>query len=622
MKMEAEQGSGGAVMASWHSRPDDAMTRRQFWQTVLVFSLVAILWQLAAHFIYDTDYVGLDPDDTMRLVEIRDYLAGQDWFDLHQYRLGLADGTLMHWSRLIDFPIAMLIRFFALFTSSHAAEALALTVWPLVLIVPLMAAAGLGAYRLGGRAAMMIALLFNVLLVASIVRFRPGAIDHHNVQLILVLFITAMLMDPQARWTNFAAAGIAGAIGLAIGVETTPLIGVAALATALLWAAYGPRYQKSAIGFGLGFAGGSAALFLATVPPSLYASVTCDTLSIGYASLAGFGGVALAFSAALASHRRPAIRLGALTLTGLAALALMLLIAPQCLSNPLDALDPLLVTMWLNGITEAQSIVDEVQAHPQTLGTTYAVGLIAALVCILRIRSRQAVLPHAVLLALILTAWATSAYQVRFGIFTNFLGLIPLAALVAALRARYLENQTNVRAALAFVLAALVSLPSVWTIVGAFAFEAGNAIAGTNETKKNEIAQLLCPSEAGLQPLVDLPRGRILSTSNPGSALLRFTPHSVLTANYHRNQAGMLAALRMGIAAPDQAYAMIRRENVTYLTLCDADKQYDAIVENHPDSLFAAIHADHLPSWLVEIPSKNEVGLRLFKIEGSQDAGS
>jgi hypothetical protein len=37
-------------------------------------------------------------DDAMRLVEVRDLLAGQAWFDLTQHRLDPPQGSLMHWS--------------------------------------------------------------------------------------------------------------------------------------------------------------------------------------------------------------------------------------------------------------------------------------------------------------------------------------------------------------------------------------------------------------------------------------------------------------------------------------------------------------------------------------------
>ena len=45
-------------------------------------------------------------DDFMRLVQVKDLLAGQAWNDLAQHRLGPA-GTEMHWSRLPDVPIAL-----------------------------------------------------------------------------------------------------------------------------------------------------------------------------------------------------------------------------------------------------------------------------------------------------------------------------------------------------------------------------------------------------------------------------------------------------------------------------------------------------------------------------------
>ncbi|HEX9906114.1 MAG TPA: hypothetical protein VGA77_14250, partial [Propylenella sp.] len=41
-----------------------------------------------------------DPDDGLRLLGIRDLIAGQGWFDTHQYRYLPPEGVLLHWSRL------------------------------------------------------------------------------------------------------------------------------------------------------------------------------------------------------------------------------------------------------------------------------------------------------------------------------------------------------------------------------------------------------------------------------------------------------------------------------------------------------------------------------------------
>ncbi len=51
-----------------------------------------------------------DPDDVMRLVQVRDLYAGQSWFDMTQHRVDAANGGVaMHWSRLVDLPLLAII---------------------------------------------------------------------------------------------------------------------------------------------------------------------------------------------------------------------------------------------------------------------------------------------------------------------------------------------------------------------------------------------------------------------------------------------------------------------------------------------------------------------------------
>ena len=221
----------------------------RIWRISAMFSLAIIALQLFIYFYNATDYVGIDSDDSMRLVEVRDFLAGQGWFDLHQYRLGAEGGTLMHWSRLVDAPIAALIALFSRFFEMHVAEAIALAIWPQLLIFPLMASIALAAFRLGGRNAMLIALVIATCMVLELIRFRPGGIDHHNVQMVLVAAIAAFLLDPARRASNFAAAGLAAAFALTIGAETTPAIAAACVIVAVLWAVDGRDYRSAAFAF-------------------------------------------------------------------------------------------------------------------------------------------------------------------------------------------------------------------------------------------------------------------------------------------------------------------------------------------------------------------------------------
>jgi hypothetical protein len=103
-----------------------------------VMIAIAVLTMLTAimHFSSYVDYVGADNDDVLRLVQVRDLLSGKGWFDLTQMRLGLEGGTPMHWSRLIDLPIASLILCSHWSWIRSMAEATALFVWPLITVLP------------------------------------------------------------------------------------------------------------------------------------------------------------------------------------------------------------------------------------------------------------------------------------------------------------------------------------------------------------------------------------------------------------------------------------------------------------------------------------------------------
>ncbi|OWK26340.1 hypothetical protein AJ87_03350 [Rhizobium yanglingense] len=126
----------------------------------------------------------------------------------------------MHWSRLIDLPIAGLIKFFRLFLAGEQAEAVALAIWPVSLVIPLMLAMAIAGRRIGGVPAMHVSLVMTALGVWTSNRFVPGAIDHHNVQIGLVAMMTAMLLDEEHQaWSYIVAASMA-ALAIAIGVET------------------------------------------------------------------------------------------------------------------------------------------------------------------------------------------------------------------------------------------------------------------------------------------------------------------------------------------------------------------------------------------------------------------
>jgi hypothetical protein len=69
----------------------------------------------------------------MRLQQVRDWLAGQSWFDTRQYRVLPPEGISMHWSRYIDAGIAAILVPASWLLSPTGAEHAAVILWPTLL---------------------------------------------------------------------------------------------------------------------------------------------------------------------------------------------------------------------------------------------------------------------------------------------------------------------------------------------------------------------------------------------------------------------------------------------------------------------------------------------------------
>lgn len=563
------------------------------------------------------DYVGSDNDDTMRLVQVRDLLAGQSWFDLNQYRLGLEGGTLMHWSRLVDLPIALLIAFFSLFFSALQAEAVALTLWPLLLSLPLMACMAIAVRRLDDRIAMHVALMLTAVFVITGSRFLPGSIDHHNLQAVIVAAIAAGLLDTRLRIGSYVAVGVACAFAMAIGAETAPLIAVVCAIIACLWVFHGARLNSAVRAFSLALLVSLTLLFVATIPPSQYGLVTCDSLSVGYYAILATGAAGLFIASFLPAGLGHFGRWLTLAVIGILVASSAVIVAPQCLQNPLNELDPLLHEFWLSGVVEARSLWQQLHEEVATVGAFYAAGVFAAAVCVFRILDKDRVIQHAILLAMLCICLLVSVVQVRGSLFTNLLAIIPLSSLIGQLRQKNNDEPENLGAGLLFALSALLAVPSVWALGGVLVVE---GTAGVSTRLKEMFVSTppstggaACATSAAFAALAKQPAGTVSAPSDLGADILRYTHHRVLTGPYHRNQAGMLTELHIGLSTPKEAAAFLRGGNVKLLIFC-FEGQTERIAMSKPDGLYAALGAGTVPPYLVPVPIDGPSAMKLFHV--------
>src|SRR6476646_978048 len=202
----------------------------QHWKLATV-----IAWALfCAWFIYnraaDIRMFNLgDTDDNMRMMQVRGLLHGQGWFDLRPYRLNPPFGAHIHWSRLVDLPIAGLILLLRPFLGRPGAERIAVGIAPLLPYLLLLFSLALTTRRLIDPRGYIIALLAMYFAVTTNSMFMPERIDHHGWQLALLALSVAGLADPQ-RVRGGIVLGLSTALSLAIGLEMIIYLAVAGAA--------------------------------------------------------------------------------------------------------------------------------------------------------------------------------------------------------------------------------------------------------------------------------------------------------------------------------------------------------------------------------------------------------
>src|SRR5215213_57222 len=125
----------------------DGLERRWRWW-VLFFWLATSALLLYTRWAQINAFVLADTDDNLRIMQVRGLIAGQGWYDLRQYRLNPPFGADIHWSRLVDLPIAGIKLALAPWVDGPAAEKAAVALAPLLPMAAAMAAVAVTARRL------------------------------------------------------------------------------------------------------------------------------------------------------------------------------------------------------------------------------------------------------------------------------------------------------------------------------------------------------------------------------------------------------------------------------------------------------------------------------------------
>ncbi|MCX7305570.1 MAG: GtrA family protein [Hyphomicrobiales bacterium] len=585
---------------------------RTFWQSDLVKAVAATLAVLAIGAAGALRQLAgnADNDSTLRLVEVRDLIAGQGWFDLHQYRMGLDGGLLMHWSRLVDAPIAAIILVVRAITGSQAAgETAALIFWPLILF-------GIALYLLlriarsiGGEEAVFPALVLSTATLYYGGAFGAGSLDHHNIQLVLMLATVSLLLRTGDERRSAGLAGLCCVLMLAIGMETVPYVAAAGLAVGGWFLVKGEAAAGVAAAFGAVFAAASAVVFVATVPSMQWWVAYCDAYSVAQFSLGVVAGAGLWAVASIPALRTSlARRATALALLGVTVGGVAAVWFPQCLGDPYAGLPLMLRSYWLDAVDEAQPLWRLLASEPEAVAGHYATVLIGLAVLGLRIRKvglRQQEVLFAVMLG---AALLVSIWQVRGSRFSLPLACVPLAIWVAQWRRRAATEPATVTS-LKMAGAWIASFNVTWILVAIGVWH----LFAPAEAKQVLVAEE-CYKRADYATLAAMPAGRVLVISNLGASVLSNTAHSVLAGPYHRNVAGNLAALTAFMGSPDESATVVRDNGIGLVAFCPANNETKFLASRAPNGLLAGMVAGKIPGWLAIVPESNGKPLAVYRV--------
>ena len=583
----------------------DFLDRR--WRLLLLLTWLAYCaWLIFARWNYITGFVLSDTDDNMRISQVRALLAGQDWYDLRQYKMNWPDGANMHWSRLVDLPLAGLILLGRLFLSGPQAEQMAVALAPLVPLALLLGSLSLTVRRLVAPAAWPLAIACLFFAGSTMGMFQPTRIDHHNWQLALLALAIAGIADPK-RARGGATLGIATALSLAIGLEMLIYLALGGMAMTLFWIRDRDQRRRLAT-YAAALAGGTGIAFLIFASNANRLPV-CDALSPVWLSDALLGG-ALLLALAAWSPGKWQWRLGGAAVAGLAVAAFHAIAWPHCLSR-LEGVSPELYDLWLSHVREARPVWRHGWRTASFILGLPAAGLIGwgLLAWMARRywerleRVLAAMVPAAVALALLF-------WQTRTGPAAQMLAIPGAVALVWTLAPRTFRSKNTLVRVFGTSLVVLAGLgAAVPLVVDNIPKKQSTAreksIAGANNN---------CPSLWAMKPVAQQPKGIVFTFGDLAPRLITVTHHRSVIGPYHRNEEQILDMMHAFRGSPEQARGILAKYKANYLLICPMLSQSTVFKAEAPKGFYAQLAEGRVPAWLVPIDLGPDNPMKMWRV--------
>ncbi len=530
------------------------------------------------------NFAKMDNDDILRLVMVRDFIAGQGWFDMTQYRLLPPDGVVMHWSRYVDAGIAAIIVPLSWVVPMDTAEQIAVTIWPTLVFILHVLVIGFGTRRVFGDLPACFALaIMTIWPTSGYLHSGAGNIDHHNVQMLMMTVVTFALIWPVRPVAAGLIGGVAAAFSMAVGLEALPFIVVAgaiALVRHLMDAM--PQSRAFLVAFCLALGGAAGVFWLGQTPPEMRGIGMCDRLSLPALSLIAVA-VAASLLAAAMSRLGAWAGVAAAVLITMVGVVLIWPVVGQCLAGPYGDLPEDLQLFIATRITEAQPAHLFMRNNPAgfvVFTLPIIVVVISGAVLILRNATPRAA--AGVVWVLSFLGLLMVLYQMRTVIMAA--AVIPILGgiVIAYALEVYLRTRAPGAAVVWLALATTIISPTL------IAYQIRAFIPDDNETRPELAAE--CRGYDALAGLNAIAKSQFITPMNIGPSVLWATHHDVMSAGYHVDPTILTNSLLPYQLPENEMAVFLRASGATLLLMC-ADTTYE---DDFPTALAAGMQVDWL----------------------------
>jgi hypothetical protein len=592
----------------WERRAVAVAERHWKWIIILVW-LGICAWFIYQRWSQIRFFSLPDTDDNMRIMQVRGLLHGQGWFDLRDYRMNPPFGANIHWSRLVDLPIAGLILTLRPFLGGAGAERWAVAVAPLLPYLLLLFALTLTARRLIHPLAYPLALLAIFFAGSTNGMFMPERIDHHGWQLALLAMSVAGIADPK-RTRGGLVLGLTSALSLAIGLEMIIYLALAGAAMVLFWVADAKEAERLRA-YALSMTAGVALAFLIFASNDNRGPV-CDALSPVYLSDALLGG-ALMYGLAWLSPGDWRRRLALALVAGAAIAGFHASVWPQCLEKP-EHISPEAQRLWMNYVKEARPVYRHGWRTASLVVALPITGVIGW-VLLAWLRRRDPDLLRRVIgaAAPCFAASLLLLWQTRTGPAAQMLSAVGAAAIAWSLWPLFWRSKLfAVRvagAAAAVVVGAGAIVPFVLDFVPEDKPTAYESAIGRANSR--------CASLWGLHAVALQPKGLVFTFVDLGPRLIVLTHHDAITGPYHRNFQQIVDVMKAWRGSEEQAHEIISgKYHSDYVLSCPKSSTTTIFMSEVPKGFYGQLERGQVPKWLEPVQLPKDSPFKMWRVVG------